>query len=377
MSRDVEEGAGQESLDSQQAIRVHPFAAEFPMMSNDELHELADDIRANGLRQPIMLDRDGQLIDGRNRLAACTLAGVEPTYTTLPDAEDAEAYIVSANTQRRNLSKGQEAMVVARTIEQRVMVNAPSARLADVVNVTAEARRYHTHRLYLGFAVTVLQHAPDLAEQVKAGTMSLPTAYQAARARQGAMAEPTAKARAEQLATARKLGRLQREAPDLHEQVVASERTLADALVEFGQRVLRDTRVHPFDAKFPLLPEEAMKQLVASVEAEGLHHPIVYDRDGVLIDGKNRLVACARAGFEPTTTVLPEGVNPITHILSANVRRMHHMPLDLRQTADRLDASAGEWTRLGIAAEVAQSKEELREMVKGTPVDRMRRGERP
>jgi ParB-like chromosome segregation protein Spo0J len=377
MSKDAGAGAGPESLDSQQTVRVHPFAAQFPMMTDEELTELADDISQNGLRQPIVLDRDGQLIDGRNRLAACKLAEVEPTYTTLPDGEDAEAYIVSANTQRRSLSKGQEAIVVARTIEQRVMAISPSARLADVVNVTAEARRYHTHRLYLGLAVAVLQDAPDLAEQVRAGTMSLPTAYQAARERQEAIAEPTAKARAEQLATARKLGRLQREAPDLHEQVLARERTLADALVEFGQRVLRDTRVHPFDASFPLLPEDAMQRFVASVEKHGLRHPIVYDKDGVLIDGKIRLVACARAGIAPTTAVLPEDVDPIDFILDENVERYSPTGAELRAVADRLDANTEQWARLGITEQVAEATVELREIGKGTRVYEMWRDECP
>ena len=39
----------------------------------------AADIKANGLVHPIMLDVDGKiLVDGRNRLKACEIAGVEP-----------------------------------------------------------------------------------------------------------------------------------------------------------------------------------------------------------------------------------------------------------------------------------------------------------
>jgi ParB-like chromosome segregation protein Spo0J len=49
---------------------VHPVANLFPMLPDDELQELADDIRANGLQHPIVLDKDGVLIDGRNRWAA-------------------------------------------------------------------------------------------------------------------------------------------------------------------------------------------------------------------------------------------------------------------------------------------------------------------
>ena len=34
-------------------MRVHAAAEIFPMMSDDKLQELADDIRANGQRQPV------------------------------------------------------------------------------------------------------------------------------------------------------------------------------------------------------------------------------------------------------------------------------------------------------------------------------------
>ena len=91
---------------------VHPVAALFPMMSDDELADLAADIKANGLNYPIVVDDDGVLIDGRNRLEACKLAGVEPHYEGL-NGRKPEALIVSANLARRNLTKGQQAMALA------------------------------------------------------------------------------------------------------------------------------------------------------------------------------------------------------------------------------------------------------------------------
>jgi ParB-like chromosome segregation protein Spo0J len=58
---------------------VHPIADLFPMMTDEELADLAADIKANGLLHPIVVDKEGALIDGRNRARACEIAGVEPT----------------------------------------------------------------------------------------------------------------------------------------------------------------------------------------------------------------------------------------------------------------------------------------------------------
>src|SRR5690606_33589017 len=51
---------------------VHPAATIFPMMDDERLRELAEDIKQNGQREPIVYWKD-QLLDGRNRLKACEL----------------------------------------------------------------------------------------------------------------------------------------------------------------------------------------------------------------------------------------------------------------------------------------------------------------
>jgi hypothetical protein len=62
---------------------VHPAAAMLPMMSDAELDELAEDIKANGLIESIMLFADSVggplcVLDGRNRLAAFKRLGRTP-----------------------------------------------------------------------------------------------------------------------------------------------------------------------------------------------------------------------------------------------------------------------------------------------------------
>lgn len=83
----------------------------FPMMEAGELKELAEDIKANGQIESILI-YEGQVLDGRNRLAACGQAGVEPRLQQL-DGEIASPvlYVLSKNLRRRHLTVGQRARI--------------------------------------------------------------------------------------------------------------------------------------------------------------------------------------------------------------------------------------------------------------------------
>ena len=161
---------------------VHPVAALFPMMTDAELDDLAADIKANGLNRPIVVIDDDDsgdriLVDGRNRLAACERAEVEPVFVQF-QCGDPVAFIISENAARRHMNKGALAIVAAkafpeaskgRGLKSPVAGNFPGIALTRI----AEAR-------------TVLHHAPDLADMVLAGKMGLDKAYDEARERRGA-----------------------------------------------------------------------------------------------------------------------------------------------------------------------------------------------
>jgi ParB-like chromosome segregation protein Spo0J len=118
----------------------HPDAALFPMLSEQELSELADDIKANGLREAIKLDHTGELlIDGRNRERACQLAGAEPRYEVLPSDIDIFAYIVSTNLRRRHLTDEQRRSIIIKIKERNPDIsNRQIADLADVNRKTVD-----------------------------------------------------------------------------------------------------------------------------------------------------------------------------------------------------------------------------------------------
>lgn len=87
----------------------HPSADIFPMLGDPELHELAADIRTHGLREPIVLAA-GAVLDGRNRLRACQLAGVQPQFRTY-EGDQPTSYVIRTNLKRRHLSASQRAAV--------------------------------------------------------------------------------------------------------------------------------------------------------------------------------------------------------------------------------------------------------------------------
>lgn len=94
---------------SKTALKVHPAAEIFPMLNAEELEALALDIKANGLQQPIVM-WEGLLLDGRNRLAACAICGVEPSFKQY-EGNSPVTFVISANIKRRQLDASQRACV--------------------------------------------------------------------------------------------------------------------------------------------------------------------------------------------------------------------------------------------------------------------------
>jgi len=204
-------------------IVVHPAAAVFPMLADDELAELAEHIKVNGLLDPIVLDADGVLIDGRNRLAACRLAGVEPTFTTL-NGHDPIAFIIGRNVNRRHLTEGQRAIAVVRAVLHKLC--------RSEIDQTLLARESGIVRQRLQQALVIVEHAPELADAVMARTESFSKAYEDARAIRDAKQNREATAEAERIS----LERVRWADGDLHLLVSEGRLTLTDAVAVLDRR---------------------------------------------------------------------------------------------------------------------------------------------
>lgn len=110
------------------SIPIHPACNLFPLMDASALAKLADDIRDNGLLNPIVL-HEGQIIDGRNRLLSCRIAGVEPTFIDWRNIYSGEMplirWIWSTNVERRHLTRDQ---ITAVEVAMRAMEEREAAR---------------------------------------------------------------------------------------------------------------------------------------------------------------------------------------------------------------------------------------------------------
>jgi hypothetical protein len=188
--------------------------------------DLVADIKANGLRHPIVLDKAGVLIDGRNRYAACKLADVEPTFTTR-DALEPFAYIRSANLLRRHMTKGALAMAVAMIIE-----TAEGKRDGQTKELSLLS---NLSRAYVTQALTIRRYAPALAPGVLAGIQHFDKAYEVAKSRKRQEDEERTEAQRRADEERAGLRRLRRLAPDLAV-LVPDSLAVAEALAVLAER---------------------------------------------------------------------------------------------------------------------------------------------
>lgn len=163
----------------------------FPsFVGEEEFKRLVEDIRENGLIDPIVV-WDNEIVDGRHRHLACKEAGVEPRYEVLPDDwsfEKVKNRVVALNILRRHLSVGQRALVAAALANmqsgQRVDLQ-PSLNLDEVKSLQESADQLSVSRASVATAKAVKRDTPDLVEKVNKGEMSLNAADQERRKRLG------------------------------------------------------------------------------------------------------------------------------------------------------------------------------------------------
>ena len=180
---------------------VHPAAEIFPLMQGDEFADLVQDIKANGLLESIWVTPAGELLDGRNRVRACIAAGVA-VQSRVYEGDDPVAFAISLNLKRRHLTTGQRAAIAADLVPvyaaeglRRMAAGGAAAApgkpaekgFADLQNLSTE-RHNSAQKAADAVGVSaravsqfkrVEEAAPELAEKVRAGELSLNKAERA------------------------------------------------------------------------------------------------------------------------------------------------------------------------------------------------------
>jgi ParB-like chromosome segregation protein Spo0J len=169
-------------------MKHHPIADVWPMMDEAKIAELADDISKNGQLIPVWL-YEGKILDGRNRWAACQIAGVEPK-TKEYTGDEPTAFAVSLNDRRRHMNKGALAAVAAelephfaedakRRYDQTVgRPKKSEERVPQISERQPQARQEAAKSVgvndrYVSDAKKVKTESPEVFERLKAGKITL------------------------------------------------------------------------------------------------------------------------------------------------------------------------------------------------------------
>jgi len=89
-------------------------------------------------------------------------------------------------------------------------------------------------------------------------------------------------------------------------------------------------KFHPRANRFDLLSSTELRRMGASIAEEGQKEPIELFK-GLILDGRNRYLACKLFNVKPHFIHLPENINPRKHVIAKNVYRRH---LPTAQLAD-------------------------------------------
>lgn len=154
--------------------KAHPYAEIFPFASEVDFATLSNDIKANGLLEPIVL-LDDMVLDGRNRYKACVAVGVDPRFVKY-EGDDPLAFVISKNLARRHLDESQRSMVAARMADMQEG-RPPNTAPIGAVSQSESAKKMNVSRRTVQRAKKVLNtDDKDLIAAVDSGRISVSVA---------------------------------------------------------------------------------------------------------------------------------------------------------------------------------------------------------
>ena len=165
---------------------VHQFANLFPMSNAEDFDGLKEDIKKNGLLEPIWLF-GGKVLDGRNRLKACQETQVKPVFRDY-EGDAPLDFVISLNLKRRHLNASQRAAVAvdslplfeAQAKERQIRKPADSVpqkigeqNKHESESATKAGKVFGVNRQYVAEAKRIKETNPEAFEQIRSGTKTV------------------------------------------------------------------------------------------------------------------------------------------------------------------------------------------------------------
>lgn len=191
-------------------VTWHPYADIFPWIEGAAFRELVEDVRKNGVLEPIVF-LDNAILDGRNRYMAARELGIEYPRVEY-EGNDPLGFVIAKNLARRHLSEGQRAQVAARLAKLPRGANQHTEISASSITQTQAAEMLNVSVDSVQFARKVEEHgAPELIAAVEAGEASISAAAEVATLPKEEQAEIVAKGEDEIVRTANRIKRDRKE----------------------------------------------------------------------------------------------------------------------------------------------------------------------
>jgi ParB-like chromosome segregation protein Spo0J len=200
-------------------LSVHPLTEGIPRLPPQQHQELTEDIGQHGVKHPLLIDRENRILDGRHRYEAALKNGHTHVPCRVVDCTEEEArdIIYREAILRRHLSDDTRAMLAAdwrkgasqqakterarkggqaggrnRTKSPDSSQNASSHKQSATSTRAQAAEMMNVSERKVRQAIELREKAPDLAEKVKDGELTLAEAKKQLAARQAAaVAAPT------------------------------------------------------------------------------------------------------------------------------------------------------------------------------------------
>ena len=166
-------------------MKPHKLAELFPMMTAQEYEGLLQDISENGQLVSI-IEHEGFVLDGRNRMKACIELGLKPVIEAY-SGSDPLGFVISTNLHRRHLNSSQRACLALDCVEvfraQAKQAQIEGGRnkvrqkiayaLDDKKSSQRASKLFRTNRTYVQLAKKLNEQSPKLFDDVKSGKVSV------------------------------------------------------------------------------------------------------------------------------------------------------------------------------------------------------------